>query len=72
MSDADLEAALKDAHVPPRDGNAIVDENEKSRIDALRIAVSLLALIALLALPFTCGIPKVQPGAQAASGSPPT
>ena len=72
ISDADLEAALKDAHVPPRESNAIVDENEKSRIDALRIAVSVLALITLLAFPFTLGIPKVQPGAQAASGSPPT
>ncbi len=49
-----------------------MDENEKSRIDALRVAVSVLALITLLALPFTRGIPKVQPGAQAASGSPPT
>ena len=72
MSDADLEAALKDAHVPPRASNAIVDENEKSRIDALRVAVSVLALITLLALPFARGIPTVQPGAQALSGSPPT
>ena len=64
MSDADLEAALKDAHVPPRTTDAIVDENEKSRIDGLRVAVSLLALFALLALPFTRGIPTVQPGSQ--------
>ncbi len=71
MSDTDLEAALKDAHVPPRTSNAIVDENEKSRIDALRVAVSVLALITLLALPFTRGMPTVQPGAQALSGRPP-
>ena len=72
MSDADLEAALKDAHVPPRTSNAIVDENETARIDALRVAVSVLALITLLALPFSQGIPRVQPGAESTAGSPPT
>jgi len=70
ISDADLEEALSDAHVPPRVSSAIVDENEKSRIDALRVAVSVLALITLLALPFTRGIPTVQPGAEAEPGSP--
>jgi MFS family permease len=72
MSDTDLEAALSDAHVAPRATNAIVDENEKSRIDALRVAVAVLAIFALLALPFTRGIPKVQPGAQPTPSSPPT
>ena len=37
ISDADLEAALKDAHVPPQASDAIVDENEKARIDGLRV-----------------------------------
>ena len=64
MSDADLEAALADAHVPPRTSDAIVEENKKGRIDGLRVAVSILALFSLLALPFTRGIPTVQPGAQ--------
>ena len=41
-----------------------MDENEKSRIDGLRVAVSILALFALAALLFTRGIPTVQPGAQ--------
>jgi hypothetical protein len=72
MSDTDLEAALKDAHVRPHVSDAIVDENETARIDALRVAVSVLALLTLLALPFTRGIPRVQPGAEPASGSPPT
>ncbi len=72
MSDADLKAALKDAHVPPRASNAIVDENEKSRIDGLRLAVSILALFALAALLFTRGIPTVQPGAQTKPSPPPT
>ena len=64
MSDADLEAALSDAHVRPRTANEIVDVNEKSRIDGLRVAVALLALLSLIALVFTRGIPSVQPGAQ--------
>jgi MFS family permease len=72
MSDADLEQALSAAHVPPGASNAIVDENEKSRIDALRVAVALLALITLLALPFSRGIPKLQPGAQPEAAPPPT
>jgi MFS family permease len=72
MSNADLKTALADAHVPPRTSNAIVDENEKSRIDGLRVAVSILALFALLALLFTRGIPTVQPGAQAKPSPPAT
>ena len=72
VSDTDLKAALSDAHVPPRASKAIVDENEKSRIDGLRVAVSILALFALAALLFTRGIPTVQPGAQTKPSPPPT
>jgi len=63
MSDKDLEAALEDAQVPKRSVDEIVKTNEQSRIDGLRAAVALLALLALAALPFTRGIPKVQPAA---------
>ena len=72
ISDADLETALSDAHVPPRTADAIVETNEQSRIDGLRVAVSILALFALVALLFTRGIPTIQPGAQAKPSSPPT
>ena len=72
ISDADLKAALSDAHVRPRTVDAIVETNEQSRIDGLRVAVSILALFALVALLFTGGIPTVQPGAQAKPSSPPT
>ena len=61
MSDADLEQALSDAHVPPRASSAIVDENEKSRIDALRVAVAVLALLTLLALPFSRAFRRCSP-----------
>ena len=64
ISDADLKAALSDAHVPPSTADAIVHTNEQSRIDGLRVAVSILALFALIALLFTGGIPTIQPGAK--------
>ena len=77
MSDSDLKAALADAHVPPATADAVVKTNQQSRIDGLRAALSILALIALIAPLFTRGIPTVQPGAQPAGAdqrdnSPPT
>ena len=41
-------------------------------IDGLRVALSILALFALIALLFTGGIPTIQPGAQAMPGTAPT
>ena len=71
VSDKDLEAALAKENVPTATADAIVNENEKSRIDGLRAAAALLALLALLALPFTRGIPTVQPGAETKPRPPP-
>ncbi len=65
MSEADAKKALEKANVPTATANEIVKENEKSQIDGLRAAEAILALLALVALPFTRGIPAVQPGAQA-------
>ena len=65
MSEADVKAALKEANVPTATADEIVKENQKSQIDGLRAAEAILALLALVALPFTRGIPTVQPGAQA-------
>ena len=72
ISDADLKAALADAHVRPKTADAIVQTNEKSRIDGLRVAVSILAVFALIALLFTGGIPTIQPGTQAKPSTAPT
>jgi len=69
ISDDDLKTALSDAQVPPSTADAVVDTNEQSRIDGLRVAVSVLALLTLVALPFTRGIPTVQPGAQSSASS---
>jgi MFS family permease len=72
LSDADLKAALDEAHVPPATADAIVETNAQSRIDGLRAAVSILALFALVALLVTRGIPTVQPGARSSPVPAPT
>ncbi len=71
VSDKDLQTALDDADVPPETANAVVDENAQARIAGLRSALAVLALISLLALLFTRGIPTVQPGAEAKPNAPP-
>jgi hypothetical protein len=63
-SDKDLQTALDDAGVPEETANAVVDENSEARVEGLRSALAVLALISLLALLFTRGLPTVQPGAQ--------
>ena len=71
VSDKDLQKALDDAGVPPEAADAAVDENAQARIAGLRSALSVLALISLLALLFTRGIPIVQPGSEAKPNAPP-
>ena len=72
VSDKDLQKALDDADVPPGAADAVVDENATARIKGLRSALAVLALISLLALVFTRGIPTIQPGAAAKPNAPPT
>jgi MFS family permease len=69
ISDADLEAALKKAHVPSEAADAIVEENETARLDGLRTALSVLAIFALVALLLSRRIPSEQP---ASTKSPPS
>jgi MFS family permease len=61
VSEADLRAALADADVPAATVEAIVTQNEESRLDGLRAAMSMLALFALLAFVFARGLPTRQP-----------
>jgi MFS family permease len=68
ISDDDLEVALSDANVPAATADAVLDTNEESRIDGLRAAVAALALLALVALLFTGGLPAAQPGAEPRAG----
>jgi MFS family permease len=66
ISDADLNAALDDAGVPPKTADSIVDENADARLDGLRAALSVLGAIALIALFLVGRIPNRQPAAAAA------
>ena len=62
VSDADLNAVLQKADVPPATADAVVEENAHARINGLRAALAVLALIALLGLAMTRRLPTVQPG----------
>ncbi|HTU38329.1 MAG TPA: MFS transporter, partial [Acidimicrobiales bacterium] len=61
VSDADLNAALDKAGVPPATAQAIVNDNASSRINGLRAALGALALLALVALVLTRRLPTAQP-----------
>jgi MFS family permease len=58
VSDADLEAALEDAGVSKSATTAVVDENADARLEALRASLSVLAVLALIALFFSRGLPN--------------
>jgi MFS family permease len=57
MSNSQLEGALHDAGVPAPVADAAVQENESARIAGLRTSLSVLALIAAVALFFTRLLP---------------
>ncbi|MGZ4435615.1 MAG: MFS transporter [Trebonia sp.] len=67
MSDTDLKTQLDKAGVAPKTADAIVEENASARIDGLRTSLSLLALVALIALFASRRIPTQQPSAAATS-----
>jgi MFS family permease len=69
LSDKDLQAALDEANVPPKTADAIVAENADARIAGLRSSLSVLAIIALIALFTTRRIPARQPSAALAESS---
>jgi hypothetical protein len=71
ISDKDLTAALDKAGVPPKTADAIVTENANARIAGLRSSLSLLAVVALIALFSTRRIPTKQPTASPEGGPPP-
>ena len=57
VSDADLQAALDQAGVDPTVSQAIVDENAMARLDGLKAALAILALMSVIALFFSRRIP---------------
>ncbi len=64
ISDADLKEALDDAGVPPKTADAVVEENADARLDGLRASLSVLAVLALVALFLSRGIPTTPVGAE--------
>ncbi|HEU4527567.1 MAG TPA: MFS transporter [Actinomycetota bacterium] len=69
VSNADLESAMEASGADERTTRAVVEENEQARVDGLRAALALLAIVAVTALFFTRRIPARQPG-EAGAGSP--
>ena len=67
VADDDLEEGLLAAGVDPDEASAIVDENEEARIVGLRVSLSVLALVVLVALFFAHGVTTVQPADEAAA-----
>jgi MFS family permease len=68
VSDADLDSALAEAGVSGATAEAIVDENAKARLSALRAALAVIAIVAAAALFMAGGIPTRQPGSQETGG----
>jgi MFS family permease len=62
VSDADLNAALDQAHVRSRQADAALAAYQDARISGLRSALAILALAALIALFLAQRIPTEQPG----------
>jgi MFS family permease len=67
VSDADLDAALKKANVPPAQSDAAITAYRGARIAGLESALAILALAVLIALFLAQRIPREQPGATAAA-----
>jgi MFS family permease len=65
VSDAQLETALEEANVPPGTADDILEENESARLDGLRSALAVLAIVGLVALLFSGRIPTEQPASAA-------
>ena len=62
ISDADLRAALDQADVSEETATAALEANQQARLDGLRAALVVLAVVALLALFSARRIPTRQPG----------
>jgi MFS family permease len=63
VSDADLEAALDEAGASTEGTEAALEAYADARLDGLRSALAILALLTLIALFFAQRIPATQPGA---------
>jgi len=71
VSTAQLSTALDEAGVDEATATQIIDVNDDARINALRSALAVAALVAVAALFFTGRLPRVAPGQAAPRASPP-
>jgi len=62
ISDADLQKALDEAGVNSKTADAAIDAYSEARLDGLRAALAILALLTLCALFAAQRIPETQPG----------
>jgi len=69
ISNADLESALQDAGVDQQASQAIIEVNEEARVDGLRSALALLAIIGVVALFFSRRVPIAPVGSATAQPS---
>ena len=64
VSDTALEEALAEAGVSDDIAEGVLEENRRARIDGLKAALAILAIIATMSLFFSDRIPTVQPGTE--------
>jgi hypothetical protein len=69
VSDSQLRSALDEAGVPAETADAIVNENSKARLNALRAALAVLAVIGLTGW-ISRRIPTEQPGSAPSASAP--
>ncbi|NLE78278.1 MAG: MFS transporter [Rhodococcus sp.] len=72
LSDTQLETALSDASVPESTAQDVLAINSDARLEALRVAFSVAALLAVVALFFTGKIPRAPAVKSDADVPPPT
>jgi hypothetical protein len=62
ISDADLDRALLEAGVPATTADAVVEVNANARIEALRVSLAVLAVLAAIAIFMTRLLPTTPAG----------
>jgi MFS family permease len=62
ISDADLDRALKEAGVPPETADALTELNITARVQALRVSLAVLAILAAVAIFLTRLLPTAPAG----------